>query len=168
MRTEGPYYSACNSSVWHYRRLRAWMSLPSASDVCSIVIPRTDKERGLFVSAEKNPVEELLQKYKDIAHWLESKRQEKGERLEVLRQRISERKTMSTILAWSNAHVRGPKFSHARREEHVCRTRGVMSRPRWKKLVNYQFVLYVHCRSPTTSSKSCPLPSLRLWVSQFH
>lgn len=54
----------------------------------SIMLPRLDENWRFFVHVERHPIEELPKSDEEIAQWLEDRWVEKGDRLDILRQRL--------------------------------------------------------------------------------
>ena len=54
----------------------------------SIMLPRLNEQWRFFVHVERHPMEEMPRSDEEIAQWLEDRWVEKGERLEILRQKL--------------------------------------------------------------------------------
>ncbi|KAK3701316.1 hypothetical protein LTR37_015537 [Vermiconidia calcicola] len=68
--------------------INGWQFQQPPSFAESLLVPRLDEEWRFFVHVDRHPLEELPRSSEELAQWLEDRWVEKGERLEVLRQKL--------------------------------------------------------------------------------
>lgn len=85
---EASHVKAVYDFTLAYRQEQGQLFQQPPSFTQSLLLPQLSKQWGFFVHVERFPIEDLPESDEALAAWLEKRWLEKGERLELLRQRL--------------------------------------------------------------------------------